>query len=86
MRAFNWNLKNCVPLYTSYSFKRIKRKCFKETKFPWEYKRAMRSLFTDNPILCLCPEAAKWSKNVLSLKKVCHELKRLLSSTEEKAV
>ena len=36
MRAFNWNLKNFVSLYTSYSFKRNKWKCYKETKFPWE--------------------------------------------------
>ena len=69
MRAFNWNLKNFVSLYMPYSFKRNKQKCYKETKFLWEYKRPMQSLFTDNLILCLCPEAAKWSKNVLSLKK-----------------
>ena len=31
-----------------------------------------KSLFTDNMILCLRPEAVKQSKNVLSLKKVCH--------------
>ena len=54
IRAFNWNLKNVVPLYTSYSFKRNKRKRYKETKLPWEYKRAMQSLFTDNTVLCLC--------------------------------
>ena len=69
MRAFIWNLKNFVPLNTSYSFKGNKQKYYKETEFPWEYKCGMQSLFTDNTILCLCPEAAKWSKNVFSLKK-----------------
>ena len=69
MRALNWNLKNFVSLYTSYSFRRNKQKCYKETKFSWEYKCAMQSLFTDNTILCLYPETANWSKNVLSLKK-----------------
>ena len=68
MRAFNWSLKNFVSLCLSYSFKRNKRKCYKETKFPWEYKCTLQSLFTNNTILCLCPEAAKWSKNVFSLK------------------
>ena len=82
MRAFNWNLKKFVSLHMSHSFKRNKQKCYKETKFPWEYKRAMQSSFTDNTILCLCPDGAKWSKNVLSLKKVCHYLKRLLTSME----
>ena len=41
MRAFNWNLKNFVLLYTSYSFKRNKQKYYKETKFPLKYKHAM---------------------------------------------
>ena len=41
MRAFNWNLKNFVLLYTSYSFKRNKQKCYKETKFPLKYKHAI---------------------------------------------
>ena len=59
MRAFDSNLKKFVSLYTLYSFKRKKRKCYEETKFPLKYKRAMQSLFTDNTILCLCPEAAK---------------------------
>ena len=59
MRAFDSNLKKFVSLYTSYSFKRKKRKRYEETKFPLKYKRAMQSLFTDNTILCLCPEAAK---------------------------
>ena len=71
-RAFNWNLNNVVPLHTSYSSKRNKWKHYKETKFPWQYKSDMQSLFTDNTILCLYPGAAMWSKNVLSLKKVCH--------------
>ena len=43
----------------SYSFKRNKQKRYKETKFPREHKRAMKSLITDNTFLCLCPEAAK---------------------------
>ena len=29
----------------------------------------MHSFFTDSTVLCLCPEATKGSKNVLSLKK-----------------
>ena len=41
----------------------------RETKSPWKYKRIMKSLFTDNTILYLCPEAVKWSKNVHSLEK-----------------
>ena len=69
MRSFNWNLKNFVPLYMSCSFKRNKQKRYKEIKFPWEYTRAMQNSFTDSTILCLCPEAAKWSKDILSLKK-----------------
>ena len=62
MRAFNWNLRNFVFAYVMI--------IVKETKFPGKYKRAMWSLFTDNTILCLFPEGAKWSKNVVSSKKV----------------
>ena len=32
MKAFNWNLKNFVSLYTSYLFKRNKQKYYKKTK------------------------------------------------------
>ena len=69
IRAFNWNLENFVSLYTSHSFKRNKHKCYKKTKFPTKYKCVMQNLFADNTILYIYPEAAKWSKNVLSLKK-----------------
>ena len=69
MGAFNWNLKKFV---FNLSFKRNKWKCYYKIKFSWEYKRAMQSFFTDNTILCPCPEADKWSKDVLPLKKVCH--------------
>ena len=69
IRAFNWNLENFVSFYMSYSFKRNQRKSYKKTKFPWEYKHVMQSLFTNNTILCTCPEAAKWNTTVLSSKK-----------------
>ena len=41
MRASNWNLRIFLSFYVSYSFKRIKRKGYKETKFPWKYERVM---------------------------------------------
>ena len=46
MKAFNWNLKNFVLLYTSYLFKRNKQKCYKKTKLSWEYKHAMQNLMS----------------------------------------
>ena len=68
MRAFNWNFRNFVSLYMSPYFKRNKNATRKQS-FLENINLQCIVCFTDNTVLCLCPEATKWSKNVLSLKK-----------------